>query len=45
MYQTDPVIGYFIDKTDGKFGKFRPYMVIGYIIMTVTMIMMYQVSH
>lgn len=42
---TDPVIGYFIDKTDGKFGKFRPYMVIGWIIMTISMIMMYQVSH
>ena len=22
---TDPVIGYFIDKTNGKYGKFRPY--------------------
>lgn len=42
---TDPMIGYIIDKTDGKFGKFRPYMVIGYVVMSITMIVMYQVSH
>ena len=25
---TDPVIGFFIDKTNGKYGKFRPYIAI-----------------
>ena len=32
---TDPVIGYFIDKTNGKYGKFRPYIVIGYLLMAI----------
>ena len=26
---TDPIIGALIDKTNGRFGKFRPYMVLG----------------
>ena len=38
---TDPIIGVIIDKTDGKFGKFRPYIVLGNIIMAVSAIMMY----
>ena len=29
---TDPVIVYFIDNTNGKYGKFRPYIVIGYLL-------------
>ena len=35
---TDPIIGYVLDKTDGKFGKFRPFMVLGNIIIVVSMI-------
>ena len=35
---TDPIIGFFLDKTDGKFGKFRPFMVVGNIIMVGSMI-------
>lgn len=35
---TDPIVGFLIDHTDGKFGKYRPYMVIGSIIMNVSMI-------
>ena len=38
---TDPIIGAVIDKTDGKFGKFRPFMVIGNAIMAVSVIMLY----
>ncbi|WP_244889876.1 MFS transporter [Streptobacillus notomytis] len=41
---TYPLIGYLIDKTNGKFGKFRPYMIIGNIIMAVTMILIYIVT-
>ena len=33
---TDPIIGALMDRTDGKFGKFRPFMVIGNIIMAVS---------
>ncbi|MGL4653200.1 MFS transporter [Cetobacterium sp.] len=35
---TDPIIGYFIDKTDGKFGKFRPFMVAGNIIIVICLL-------
>lgn len=35
---TDPIVGTLIDRTDGKFGKYRPYMVIGSFLMNVAMI-------
>ena len=38
---TDPIIGAIMDKTDGKFGKFRPFMVIGNIVMAVSVIALY----
>ncbi len=38
---TDPVIGALMDKTNGKFGKFRPFMVIGNVIMSVSVILLY----
>ena len=31
---TDPIIGALMDRTNGKFGKFRPFMVIGYTFQT-----------
>ena len=41
---TDPIIGAIMDKTNGKFGKFRPFMVIGNIIMAVSVILLYMVT-
>ena len=38
---TAPIIGALMDKTDGKFGKFRPFMVIGNIIMAVSVVLLY----
>lgn len=38
---TDPVIGMLIDKTQGRFGKFRPYMVLGNGIMIVSSLLLY----
>lgn len=38
---TDPVIGALIDRTSGKFGKFRPYMILGNGIMIVSSILLY----
>ena len=38
---TDPIIGALIDRTSGKFGKFRPYMILGNVIMIVSSILMY----
>ncbi len=34
---TDPIIGFVIDKTNTKFGKFRPMMLLGYIIMVIVL--------
>lgn len=42
---TDPIIGYLIDKTDGKFGKFRPFMILGNIIMIISTLVMLQTTH
>ncbi len=38
---TDPIIGVLIDKTNGKFGKFRPFMVLGNVVMAVSVILLY----
>ena len=38
---TDPIIGAMMDRTNGKFGKFRPYMVIGNVIMAFSVFMLY----
>ncbi|MGL5122782.1 MAG: MFS transporter [Fusobacteriaceae bacterium] len=35
---TDPIIGFFIDRTESRFGKFRPFMVTGNIIIVLCMI-------
>ena len=41
---TDPLIGALMDKTNGKFGKFRPFMVIGNAIMAIAVILLYMVT-
>lgn len=33
---TDPIIGFLVDKTKGRFGKNRPFMVLGNLLMCVT---------
>lgn len=38
---TDPIIGALMDRTNGKFGKFRPFMLIGNIIMGWSVFMLY----
>lgn len=38
---TDPIIGALIDRTSGKFGKFRPYMAMGNLIMLISSILLY----
>ena len=38
---TDPIIGTLIDRTNGKFGKFRPFMVIGNLIMAASVLILY----
>ncbi|MGL5330025.1 MAG: MFS transporter [Peptostreptococcaceae bacterium] len=42
---TDPIVGFLIDKTDGKFGKFRPFIVIGNIILGVMTFVIFKTVH
>ncbi len=41
---TDPIIGALMDRTNGKFGKFRPFIVIGNVIMAVSVILLYMIT-
>lgn len=41
----DPFIGMLVDKTNGRFGKNRPFMVVGNIVLLVTSFIMFHVSH
>lgn len=38
---TDPIIGALIDRTSTKFGKFRPFMVLGNVIMIISSLLLY----
>lgn len=40
---TDPVVGFLVDKTNGKFGKNRPFIVIGQVIMFVSTFIMFRI--
>ncbi len=42
---TDPFIGFLVDKTTTKFGKNRPFMVIGNAILLVTSFILFHVTH
>lgn len=42
---TDPIVGFLVDKTNGKFGKNRPFMIIGNVILAVTSFIMFHVTH
>ena len=42
---TDPVIGYVIDKTNGRFGKFRPFMISGYVLLAGSSLVLFFTTH
>ncbi|WP_395150328.1 MFS transporter [uncultured Allofournierella sp.] len=42
---TDPFVGFLVDKTSGRFGKNRPFMVVGNVILLVTSFIMFHVTH
>ena len=42
---TDPIVGYMVDITDGRFGKNRPFIVIGNIILCVCSWILFHVTH
>ena len=41
---TDPIIGALMDRTNGKLGKFRPFMIIGNAIMALSVIVLYMIT-
>jgi Na+/melibiose symporter-like transporter len=41
---TDPVIGFILDRTNGKFGKFRPFMLGGNLILFLTIFLIFRTS-
>ena len=41
---TDPILGGLIDKTKSRFGKFRPFMVIGNLLLALSVILMMIIS-
>lgn len=40
----DPFIGFIVDRTDGRFGKFRPFMVLGNVMMASSSIILFYAS-
>lgn len=42
---TDPLIGFLIDKTESKLGKFRPFMILGNVILASTTIILFKTTH
>lgn len=42
---TDPIIGYIVDKTSTKFGRFRPFMILGNLIMAISMLIIFNTTH
>ena len=41
---TDPIIGAMMDKTNTKIGKFRPYMILGNVVMAISVALLYCVT-
>lgn len=39
---TDPIVGFWIDRTDGRFGKFRPFMLGGNIIIGLCLLALFR---
>lgn len=42
---TDPFVGFLVDKTNGKFGKNRPFMIIGNAILCISSFILFHVTH
>ncbi|MGP1576801.1 MAG: MFS transporter [Treponema sp.] len=42
---TDPFVGFIVDKTNSKFGKNRPFIVIGHVIMFITSFIVFKYLH
>lgn len=41
----DPFVGYIVDRTEGRFGKFRPFIVIGNLLMMGSILLLFHTTH
>lgn len=41
----DPMIGFIVDRFEGRFGKFRPFMVLGNVLMFISVMLMFNTTH
>ena len=41
----DPMVGFIVDRSEGKFGKFRPFMVLGNLLMFISVFLMFNTTH
>ncbi len=41
----DPIAGYIVDRTNGRFGKFRPFIIIGNLFMAISSILLFNFSY
>lgn len=42
---TDPIAGFLLDSLEGRFGKFRPFMLVGNLLMSVSCFLMFFTTH
>lgn len=42
---TDPIAGFIIDRTAGRFGKFRPFMLFGNLLMAISVVLLFLTTH
>ena len=42
---TDPIVGFLVDKTNGRFGKNRPFMLLGNLLLAGTSFILFHVTH
>jgi Na+/melibiose symporter-like transporter len=42
---TDPIVGFLLDRLNGRFGKIRPFIFMGYILLSASTLVMFFTSH
>ncbi len=42
---TDPIVGFLLDRSKGRFGKFRPFMLAGNVIMAISAVLLHFTTH
>jgi Na+/melibiose symporter-like transporter len=42
---TDPIVGFLLDRMNGKFGKVRPFILMGYLLLSASTLVMFFTAH